>query len=108
VLENFDPVGVWRDRYGLRGKGVPIVASGTTPKGDPFTDLQSWKQIYLHKPEQLATGFVGQFLTYATGAPIRFGDREAVEAIVTQAKGKNFGLRSLILEAVKSPVFTHK
>ncbi len=108
VLENFDPVGVWRERYGLRGKGVPIVASGTTPKGNPFTDLQSWKQIYLHKPEQLATGFVGQFLTYATGAPIRFADRQAVQAIVAQAKGKNFGLRSLILEAVKSPIFTHK
>ncbi|MBB5040145.1 DUF1592 domain-containing protein [Prosthecobacter dejongeii] len=108
VLENFDPVGIWRERYGLRGKGVPVVASGTTPKGDLFTDLKSWQQIYLHKPEQLAAGFVGQFLTYATGAPIRFGDRPAVKAIVTQTQGKNFGLRSLILEAVKSPIFTHK
>ncbi len=109
VLENFDPVGVWRTNYGTRKKqGVAVNATGVTPDGADFADLTAWKQIYTRRADQLATGFAGQFLTYATGAPVRFGDRPAVEQIVAKAEGKNLGMRSLIQAAVTSPVFLHK
>ena len=50
--------------------------------------------------------FLLAVLNFLPAAPIRA--YSSAPAVVAQAKGKNFGLRSLILEAVKSPVFTHK
>lgn len=108
VLENFDPVGIWRSKYGSKGKGVPVNSAGITPDGESFANLHEWKQIYAQRAPELAYGFASHFLTYATGAPIRFGDREAVQTVVANAKGKNFGLRSLIHEAIQSELFLHK
>jgi hypothetical protein len=107
ALENYDPVGVWRDRYG-RGDGVKVDPSGATADGATFDDLVGWKRIYRQRADQLARGFAGQFLTYATGAPLRFSDEETVEAIISNTEKSGHGLRSLMREAMLSPVFLRK
>lgn len=108
VLENFDPVGGWRTHYGTDGKGVPVNSTGVTPDGAEFTDLSSWKSIYTHRGDQLARNFAEQFLTYATGAPMRFSDEEAIEKIVTATRESGHGVRSIIQAAVGSPLFLNK
>lgn len=105
VLENFDPIGGWRKRYG-GGKGVPVDASGTTPDGAQFADILGWKKIYAQRGEQLGRAFAQQFLTYATGAPLRFSDRRALDALVAQSP--HHGLRSILTAALASPIFLHK
>jgi len=105
ALENYDPVGVWRNGYGKDGKGAKINPSGTTPEGDAFADLTAWKQVQTQRADALARGFATQFLTYATGAPPRFSNEAALNDLVRQAKG---GTRALIREAVLSEVFLCK
>ncbi|MEY5015442.1 MAG: hypothetical protein RIS92_1800, partial [Verrucomicrobiota bacterium] len=47
-------------------------------------------------------------LTYATGAPIQFADREDISAIVTEASKDNFGLRTLLHAIIQSRPFLQK
>lgn len=107
ALESFDPVGGWRVRYG-RGKGAEVDPSGLTPDGDAFADFEAWKNLYVQRSDQLARGFARQFLTYATGAAMRFSDAESVEKIVSRTAEGGHGLRSIVQSAVLSPVFLRK
>lgn len=108
ALESFDPVGRWRTHYGVDGKGVLVNSEGITPEGEAFAGLMQWKRYYRQRNEQLANGFAGQFLTYATGAPMRFGDRKIIEEILQNSKPHDFGMRSLIVVSLSSSIFTSK
>lgn len=103
ALENYDPVGVWRSAYGQNNQGASINPGGSTPEGQAFTDLTTWKQLYTQRPQQLARGFAQQFLTYAIGASPRFSDEAALDEIA-----KNTRLRSIIREVVLSRIFQTK
>ena len=108
ALESFDPVGVWRERYGMRGKGAAIDPSGTAAGGEPFDGLLSWQKLYASQPELIARGFAEQFLTYATGAPIRYSDQPAIDRIVADSESSGYGIRTLIHAALTSEVFLKK
>lgn len=108
ALENYDPVGVWRQKYGQGGKGVKIDPTGRTPEGQAFEDILAWKRIYTAQAAPLARGFVRHFLTYATGAPPRFSEEPAVEAVVARVAAEGHGLRSLLRAAVLSDIFRIK
>jgi hypothetical protein len=108
ALENFDPVGVWRTGYGLGGKGAPVDPTGITPEGDAFADIHAWQQLYTQRADKLARGFATQFLTYATGAPLRFSNAEALEKLVQTTASGDYGTRSLIRQAILSELFRMK
>jgi len=128
ALENFDVMGGWRDHYrttsqgegekiqgvGHNGyrfryrKGLPVDATGQLPDGRTFHDVRELKQLLLTDEEQLARNLVKQFVVYATGAPVRFSDRKAVETILRKSKRQNYGVRTLISELVKSDLFLNK
>ena len=44
----------------------------------------------------------------ATGAPVSFGDRATVEAILDQCADNDYGVRSLIHALIQSELFLHK
>lgn len=108
ALENFDPIGGWRVKYGIGGKGAPVNPTGVTPEGDAFADVKAWKLLYQKRADQLAAGFATQFLTYATGAAPRFSDSELMDAIVAESGESGHGIRSLIRAAFVSPIFLSK
>ncbi|MCB1229927.1 MAG: DUF1592 domain-containing protein [Verrucomicrobiae bacterium] len=108
ALENFDPIGGWRTKYGIGNKGAAVNPSGLTPDGAEFAGLRQWKAIYRDRKPQLAEGFASQFLTYATGAAPRFSDAAALEAIVKETEGTKYGVKSLIRAAITSPIFLTK
>ena len=56
----------------------------------------------------LARNLARQLTVYATGAPVSFGDRAEIEAIVQRTSARHYGLRSLIHEVVQSPLFLNK
>ena len=104
VLENFDPIGGWRTRYGVNNKGAAAVDStGITPDGQKFAGLADWKAIYTERGDQLARNFVSQFLTYATGARMRFSDKKVVDEIVANAEDSR-ARRPIACSARRSPV----
>lgn len=108
ALENYDPVGVWRTGYGKNNRGAKVDPAGTTPEGQTFTDIHSWQHLYTQRADQLARGFVTHFLTYSTGAPLRFSNDEALEKVISTTAPNGHGMRSLIRAAVLSEIFLSK
>lgn len=126
ALENFDVMGGWRDRYrseaggelaqGIAKSGqkfafhyaLPVDASGELPDGRKFRDVRELKQLLLANEKQLARNLAKQLTVYATGAPIRFADREPIEQILERASSSHYGVRSLIHELVQSELFLNK
>lgn len=126
ALENFDVMGGWRDRYRAEGGGtpepglaksgqkfafhyaLPVDASGELPDGRKFHDIRELKQLLLANEEQIARNLVQQLSVYATGAPVRFADRQQIEGILARAKASHYGVRSLIRELIQSELFLVK
>jgi hypothetical protein len=114
ALENYDVIGGWRQNYravnekGWKVQGLKVDASYHDPDGHGFNDLNELKQELLKTPERLAENLVHHFITYSTGAPPSFSDREAIEAIVADAASRNYGVRTLIHALIQSPVFKNK
>ncbi len=126
ALESFDVLGGWRDRYRAMGDGPheagfghngqpfafhvgpSVDPSGVLPDGRRFEDIQDLKSLLLDDSRQVARNLVGQLVAYGTGAPIRFGDREAVERILDHAQADHYRVRGLIREIVKSDLFLNK
>jgi hypothetical protein len=126
ALESFDVIGGWQTRYRSLGEGDPVAkeqtggrgvgyklarkvdAAGRTADGRPFADIEEFKEILLADPRAIARNLVGQLVVYATGAPLGFADRAAVEEILDRTAVTRYGLRSLIHEIVQSPLFLTK
>jgi hypothetical protein len=108
ALENFDPVGLWRTKYGRHKKAAKIDPSGVTPHGEAFNGLGEWKAIYAKRPDQLTMAFAENLVTYMTGASPRFSDRGELQRIVKQAKENKYGMRSTLLAVVTSDLFLKK
>lgn len=126
ALESFDVMGGWRDRYRGIGEGEkvagyaksgqpyefhltqPIDPSGDLPSGGKFQDVRELKRLLLQDERQIARNLVNQLVIFSTGAPVRFGDRPKVEAILDRTASKNYGLKSLIEAIIESELFRNK
>jgi hypothetical protein len=126
ALESFDVMGGWRERYrsesggelaeGIAKSGqkfafhyaLPVDASGKLPDGREFRDVRELKRLLLADERQLARNLARQLAVYATGAPIRFADREQIEGILDRASSSHYGVRTVILELVQSDLFLNK
>ncbi|HYE17590.1 MAG TPA: DUF1592 domain-containing protein [Tepidisphaeraceae bacterium] len=127
ALENFDVMGGWQDRYRALGDGKnatpgigkngqkftfhagpKVDATGDLPDGRKFADVQGLKKLLVDDERQVARNLVRQLVVYATGAPVRFGDRDRVEAILDRAANGGYGVKSLIREIVLSELFLKK
>ena len=58
--------------------------------------------------EQLARNLVQQLTVYATGSPIRFSDRPAIDKMLARTRANDYGARSLVHEIVQSELFLKK
>jgi len=127
ALESFDVMGGWRDHYraakegvtpapgiGMDGQrfaffyGLPVDCTGSLPDGPTFQDVRDLKRLLLADPVPIARNFIRQLSVYATGAPVRFSDRPAIEKIVQQTSADNYGARSIVQELVQSDLFQTK
>jgi hypothetical protein len=127
VLESFDVIGGFRDRYRSLTTGdnfaafdfasgwnphirlnQPVDSSGRLQSGEHFKDLADFQALVLRHPEALASNMVRQFLMYATGSEPHYSDRREIDRILADTKIKDYGLRSLIDAIVKSELFLTK
>ncbi len=126
ALESFDVCGGWRDHYRALGEGEhvpgfgkngqpfifhaaqPVDPSGILPDGRRFSDIREFKRLLLQDERQIARNLVRQLVTYATGAPVRFGDRPKVEIILDHAQAGGYGVKSLIHGIIDSELFRNK
>jgi len=127
ALESFDVAGGWRDRYravgdigdpveGLGKNGhafvfreaEPVDPSGAFSDGRSFEDIDGLKALLLEDERVVARNFVKQLIVYATGAPVSFSDRSAVEAILDRSTKSGYGTRTILKEVVQSGLFRIK
>lgn len=125
AFENFDVMGMWRDRYRAIDKGEPvpgtrdgkpyqfqlaqaIEASATLRSGESFDDIDGFRAYLLTQETRLARNFLHQLTIYATGAEVSFADEEILETILARLEPKGFPVRSMIHELVQSPLFRRK
>lgn len=114
ALESFDPIGGFREAYRIPGeegaggyrKGLPVDVTGVTPQGQVFVGIEEYKKLlYGNELDQVARHIASQLIAFATGAPVEFADREAVEDILSELADDGYPLRSMIREVVKSDLF---
>ena len=105
ALENFDPIGGWRDRYNAKTK---IDASGELPGGRKFEDVRELKRILLERQDQFAQALATKMLAYATGRPTLPADRPHINKILAAGKKDGFPFRSMIEQVVISEPFQTK
>ena len=117
ALENFDPVGRWRDHYPVyekKGdkvvtkKGLPVEAATTLADGTPINDITDLKRYLVRNIDQFTRCLAGKLITYATGRTPTFGDREEIERIVADVKRQGNGFQDLIVVLVQSESFRVK
>jgi hypothetical protein len=127
ALEAFDVIGGFRDRYRSIGEGDAAprgsidpfigISFKLGPKIDSssqlldertFADITELQDLLAGDTRALLHNLAKQFLIYATGRDIAFGDRPALDDIVARAEMSGGGIRTLIHEIVQSDLFqTH-
>lgn len=126
ALENFDPIGGYRNKYRtmsrdgghpgikrapftwewVRFRMGPLVdATGNMHTGEPFGDVREFKKLVARDPDQLTRNLARKLLTYALGRKVGFADRPTIGKIVAETRAKNHGFRSLIHAVVQSKAF---
>jgi hypothetical protein len=87
---------------------MKIVPIGVLLDGRKFADIRELKARLATLDRQLARNLLNQLVVFATGAPVRFGDRDEVESILDRAKATNYGVKSLIHGLIQSRLFRNK
>jgi Protein of unknown function (DUF1592)/Protein of unknown function (DUF1588)/Protein of unknown function (DUF1587)/Protein of unknown function (DUF1585)/Protein of unknown function (DUF1595)/Planctomycete cytochrome C len=128
ALESFDVIGGERTRYratregagefaprsaaftklGIGGGfkiGREVDPSGELADGRSFREVREFQSLIAQATNMLLTNMAKQFLVYSTGREVSFGDRDAVERIVTRTAANGGGMRTLIHEIVCSELF---
>ncbi|MCG8651029.1 MAG: DUF1592 domain-containing protein, partial [Pirellulales bacterium] len=78
ALENFDPIGRWRERY---DQGGSVDASGNLPGGKAFKDVVGFKRILLERKQLFSQALASKLLAYAMGRRIEPADRPQIDRI---------------------------
>lgn len=103
-LENYDPIGQWRDTY----EKVPVDASGITETGKPFNGPNELKKILIEEKEKFARNLSVKMLSYALGRSTIFTDEPALVTLENTLLQNNFNPEPFLIELVKSYVFLTK
>ena len=100
--------------FGMNGQAfafhyaLPVDSAGALPDGRPFKDVRELKRLLAQDERPIARNLARQLTVFATGAPVRFSDREAIEAILDATEGGHYGVRSLVHAIIQSDLFRNK
>jgi len=103
-LENFDPVGRWREV----DRGEPVDSTGELPSGESFTGSEELKNILLEKKDTFAETMTEQMLTFALGRELKATDRPIVSDITEKVIASGYKFHVLVSEIVKSFPFRYR
>jgi hypothetical protein len=125
ALENFDPIGGYREQFRttelgerinkeILGRkvqyriGPKVDASGELGDGKTFANYVEFRNLLAENRRQLARAFTEKLLTFATGREMGFSDRDEINRIANQAIEPGKGIRDLVKYVVNSEIFKTK
>jgi hypothetical protein len=103
VLENFDPVGRWREEWPK--SNAAIDSSVTLPDGTAIRDVTELKSWLVANIDLFSACFSEKLLTYATGRPPNYAERQEIASIVARNRENGEGARDLALDLIQSQTF---
>jgi hypothetical protein len=98
ALENFDPIGRWRD---TKRDGSPIVNREKLPDGTEMKGVEGLKTWLKSREHEFRTNFHRKLLGYALGRAVLPGDKRLLECLATHET-----FSGMVQEIVTSPQFT--
>ena len=108
-LENFDPLGRWRENYPQSkksGSEIKIDASSELPSGESFANFDAFKSVLVnHRSEPFTHHLITQVLTYATGRHMEAADQFEIDEILARVQSEQLGMRTLVINCLTSEIF---
>jgi hypothetical protein len=104
ALENFDPIGRWRDT----DAGQAVDATTTLPGGIAVSGPSGLREALLNRPELFVSTFTEKLMTYALGRRLEAEDMPTVRRIVREAARDDFRFSAIVLGIVRSAQFQQK
>jgi hypothetical protein len=101
VLENYDPIGRWRDREG----GQPIETRETTVTGETLAGIDDLRKLFAARPERFYRGITEKLMIYAIGRGLEPFDAVTVDRITDNLVADNGRFSTLLLGIAQSPAF---
>ena len=103
-LENYDAIGVWRDRDG----GKPIDAAAVLPDGGKFNGPTELKKIIQARKEQFVECLVEKMLTFGLGRGVEHYDGPVIKDLSNAMAKNGYKLSTLVVEVIKSYPFQYR
>ncbi len=100
ALENFDPVGLWRDQE----NNTPIDASGDAPILGKFNGAIEM-EAQLAASEQVQQCFATQWMNFGYGRTLKDAEACGVESVRIKFKETNYNIQELLLGLTQSEAF---
>jgi hypothetical protein len=105
-LENYDPIGRWRNSYG--DKLELIDAKDALPSGEVFSGPEELKKILRSKEDEFARNLSEKMFIYSTGRSVGFTDELFIQRLVKNLKTNRFDPEQFIMELVQLEPFRYK
>ena len=103
ALENFDAVGMWRDKD--RFAQSKIDSDGELPDGTKINGPDDLRNALLKRPDQFVQTFTENLLTYSMGRTREYYDMPTVRRIVRDTATKDYKFSAIVQDIVKSDQF---
>ena len=104
ALDNFDPIGSWRDSTADQ----PLDVTGTLPGGTQFSGAAGLKTVLLARQDQFARNLAEQMLIYALGRPLDWYDECTVREVTAELQQSEHRLSALVRGVVRSTAFRYQ
>ena len=122
-LENFDAIGMWRDKEVVRlppgtkavknkrQKTYDVDASGSLPNGETFKDIFGLKKALMAQKRQVAGSLLEGLFCYAIGRDFSFTDRPFIQQTLNELEvnsSNEYQVRDMIKKIISSKAFLGK
>lgn len=104
ALENFDPIGQWREKI----SDQPVDASGQLINGDLINGPMALKQALLARKDLFLRQLTTKLMAYALGRGLEYYDLPAVKKITTELAAHDHRAVSLVVGIVQSYPFQNR
>lgn len=103
-LENFDPIGKWRDTE----NGKPLDVRGNFVDGCSFSGPAEMRRLLLAEKAKFVRNFCARLLGYALGRGLEPGDQPTLLRLEETLVQADYRSLPLIIAVVQSHPFTHR
>ena len=98
ALENYDPIGRWRDNYSKS----PVDSSGELFANRPYNGPIEFKDALLLRKEDFVHAFIEHLMTYALGRHLQPYDQATIRQLVQQSKENDYRFQDLLVAIATS------